>query len=255
MPKFAANLSMLFPELPFLDRFAAARAAGFEAVEVQFPYAYPASEIAARLSGEGLALVLHNLPPGDWQAGERGIAALAGREAEFRDGVARALDYAEALDCPQLNCLAGIPSTDSDEAQAVFVSNLAYAAEALAGAGRRLLIEPINQIDMPGFHLSRAAQALATIRAVGSRNLFVQFDAYHMHVMGEDVAMTIAANLDAIAHIQIADAPGRHEPGTGEIDFPHLFGHLDRIGYSGWVGCEYLPAGDTVAGLGWMPVA
>lgn len=254
MPKFAANLSMLFQEHAFLDRFAAARAAGFEAVEIQFPYAFPASEIARRLDGEGMELVLHNLPAGDWEAGERGLAALAGREVEFREGLARALDYAAALGCPRLNCLAGrpTPGADPEDARKTFVGNLALAAEALQGAGLMLLTEAINDRDMPGFHLTRTADAVAAVRAVGAPNVLIQYDAYHMQRMEGDLARTIEENLAFIGHIQIADDPGRHEPGTGEIDYASLLAHLDGIGYRGWVGCEYTPAGDTLAGLGWM---
>lgn len=256
MPEFAANLSMLFCEHPFLDRFAAARAAGFEAVEIQFPYSFPAAEIARRLDGEGLTLVLHNIPGGDWEAGERGLGALAGGQREFREAVAQALDYAAALGCAQLNCLAGVPARGADprEARKIFVDNVAYAADALAGAGRRLLIEAINTRDVPGFHLHRTQDALDVLAAVSAPNLFIQYDAYHMHIMEGGLARTIEDNLAAIGHIQIADAPGRREPGTGEIDFPSLFGHLDRIGYRGWVGCEYLPEAGTLAGLGWLTV-
>ena len=254
MPKFAANLSLLFTERPFLDRFAAARAAGFDAVEIQFPYAHETAEIAAQLAGEGLELVLHNLPAGDWSRGERGLAVLPEREIEFQDGVRRAVDVAGALGCPRLNCLAGIAPAGVDPARqrALFVENLTYAAAELRRAGLDLLIEPINARDMPGFYLTRSEQALGLIAEVGADNLYLQYDAYHMQVGEGDLARTIERNLDRIGHIQIADNPGRHEPGTGEIAYPFLFGHLDRIGYSGWVGAEYLPSARTEDGLGWL---
>ena len=255
MPRFAANLTMLFNEVPFLDRFQAAAEAGFEGVEYLFPYDFPAEELAERLRRHGLQQVLHNLPPGDWAAGERGIASLPGREEEFRDGVARAIRYATALQCPQVNCLAGLTPAGADAGQleATFVSNLRYAAAELKNAGIRLLIEPINTRDIPGFFLTGTKQARRIIDAVGSDNLFVQYDIYHMQIMEGDLARTIEANLDRIAHIQLADNPGRNEPGTGEINYPFLFGHLDRIGYQGWIGCEYKPAGKTAEGLDWLP--
>ncbi|MYZ48181.1 2-oxo-tetronate isomerase [Propylenella binzhouense] len=254
MPRFSANLTMLFNEVPFLDRFEAAAQAGFRGVEFLFPYDFAADEIAARLQRHSLALALHNLPAGDWPGGERGIACIPGREAEFRQGVETAIAYARALHCPQLNCLAGIaPSgTDPQLVRSVFVDNLRYAAGRLAEEGLRLLTEPINTRDIPGFFLTTTRQAREILNLVGSDNLYIQYDAYHMQVMEGDLARTIEANLDRIAHIQIADNPGRHEPGTGEINFDFLFRHLDAIGYPGWVGCEYKPAGRTRDGLGWM---
>lgn len=254
MPAFAANLTMMFTEVPFLDRFAQARAAGFRGVEYLFPYEFEAAELAGRLKREGLTQVLHNLPAGDWAAGERGIACHPGREHAFRAGVETALRYANALGCRQLNCLAGIApaGVERERAEAVLVDNLRYAAAALAAEGIRLLIEPINTRDIPGFFLNRTAQALDLIDKVGSDNLFVQYDIYHMQIMEGDLARTIEANLPRIAHVQLADNPGRHEPGTGEINYPFLFEHLDRIGYKGWVGCEYKPLGATDAGLGWL---
>ncbi|GEO98839.1 hydroxypyruvate isomerase [Methylobacterium haplocladii] len=253
MPRFAANISLLFGEHTFLDRFEQAAAAGFAAVEMQFPYDHPEEAIAERLARHGLDCVLHNLPPGDWAAGERGIAILPERVAEFRGGVARAIDYAAALGCTQVNCLAGLVPEGAYRARLhdTFVENLAFAAAELERTGIRLLIEAINTRDVPGFFLTGTTQALDLIAAVGSENLFVQYDAYHMHVMGEDPGETIAAHRDRIAHVQIADAPGRHEPGTGRIDFPELFERLDRIGYGGWIGAEYLPAAATHEGLGW----
>ncbi|KQQ18116.1 hydroxypyruvate isomerase [Methylobacterium sp. Leaf123] len=254
MPRFAANLSLLFTEMPLLDRFAAARAAGFEAVEMQFPYAETKQALAHRLAETGLPLVLHNLPPGDWAAGERGIALLPDRVPEFRDGVARAIDYAGALGCRQINCLAGLApaSNERTRLRATLTDNLAYAADALERAGIRLLIEPINDRDIPGFFLNRLADAAAVIEAVGSENLFIQADLYHMAMMGEDLATELTAHRARIAHVQIADAPGRHEPGTGRIDFSAAFATLDAAGYDGFIGCEYLPAASTEAGLGWM---
>lgn len=257
MPQFAANLTMLFNEVPFLDRFAQAAQAGFTAVEFLFPYAWPAEEIRARLSAGRLQLVLHNLPAGDWDAGERGIACLPERVAEFRDGVHRAVEYARALGAPQLNCLAGKApiGADPQALRATFVANLRYAADVLAAAGLRLLIEPINTYDIPGFYLNRTDQALAILDEVGAANAFVQYDIYHAQRMEGELAATLQRHLARIAHIQIADNPGRHEPGTGEIHYPYLFAHLDRIGYRGWVGCEYKPAGQTVDGLAWLRTA
>lgn len=256
MPRFSANLSMLFQEYGFLDRFDAAARAGFEAVEYVSPYEYPADEIAARLRRAGLRQVLFNLPVGDWAAGERGIAALPDRIGEFRLGVDRAAGYAQALGCRQVNCLAGISPAGARRAdlEAVFIENLRYAAKRLGEAGIRLLIEPINdKVDMPGFFLTRSGQALDIIDKVGAPNLFLQYDIYHMQIMEGDIARTIEANLARIAHIQFAGHPGRHEPYVGEIDYPFLFGHLDRIGYAGWVGAEYRPHGRTEDGLGWLP--
>ena len=254
MPKFAANLTMLFNEVPFLDRFAAARRAGFAGVEYLFPYEHEPNEIKRRLDEHGLTQVLHNLPAGNWSAGERGIATHPDRVAEFEGGVTRAIQYATALGCTQLNCLAGIApaGVDQDRARATFVANLRGAARRLQDAGIRLLIEPINTRDIPGFFLRTTAQALEIIGEVGSANLFLQYDVYHMQIMEGDLATTIEKNLERIAHVQIADNPGRHEPGTGEINYEFLFEFLDRIGYAGWIGCEYKPAAGTDAGLGWM---
>jgi hydroxypyruvate isomerase len=254
MPKFAANLTMLFNEVGFLDRFAAARRAGFAGVEYLFPYDHDAAEIRGRLDEHGLTQVLHNLPAGNWGAGERGIACHPDRVAEFDDGVARAVQYAAALGCSQLNCLAGIAPAglDPGRARAVFVGNLRGAARRLQDAGIRLLIEPINTRDIPGFFLRNTAQALEIIDEVGSDNLFLQYDVYHMQIMEGDLATTLQKNLARIAHVQIADNPGRHEPGTGEINYDFLFDFLDRIGYPGWIGCEYKPTAATEAGLGWM---
>ena len=253
MPRLAANLSMLFQEVPFPDRFALAARAGFRGVEAQFPYASDSAMLAGRLAENGLVQVLHNLPAGDWDAGERGLACLPGREAEFREGVGQAIAYATALGCRRLNCLAGIAPDGADPAtlRETFIGNLRHAAGRLADAEILLLIEPINTTDNPGFFLNGTRQALDIIDEVGAPNLRLQYDAYHMQIMEGDPAGTIAACLDRIGHIQIADHPGRHEPGSGEIDFDFLLRHLDAIGYEGWVGCEYIPAETTVAGLGW----
>ncbi len=254
MPRFSANLSMLFTEHDFLDRFDAAARAGFRAVEYVGPYDHPPEVVAARLQANGLEQALFNLPPGDWAGGERGIAVLPDRIDEFRKGVDAAITYARALGCPQVNCLAGIApgGVDPQALEEIFVENLKFAAERLEKAGIKLLIEAINTRDIPGFFLTNSRQALAIINRVGSKNLYFQYDIYHMQVMEGDLARTIEANLDRIAHIQIADNPGRHEPGTGEINYPFLYDHLDRIGYAGWVGAEYKPKAGTEAGLGWF---
>jgi hydroxypyruvate isomerase len=253
MPKFAANLTMLFTEVPFLDRFEPAAKAGFEAVEFLFPYAFAAADIKARLDANRLKLVLHNLPAGDWDAGERGIGCHPDRVAEFRDGVGKAIEYAKALGAPQLNCLAGKVPAGVDEAllRKTFVLNLKYAATEFKKAGLKLLIEPINTYDIPGFYLNRTEQALAILDEVGADNAFVQYDIYHAQRMEGELAATMQKHLKRIGHMQLADNPGRNEPGSGEINYRFLFAHIDRIGYSGWIGCEYKPAGTTEAGLGW----
>jgi len=257
MPKFAANLSMLFTDNDFLDRFGSAAAAGFKGVEYLFPYAFSASDISQRLKDGGLKQVLFNLPAGDWDAGDRGIGCLPDRVGEFREGVDKAIEYAGALGCGQVNCLAGIAPDGAKEGalRETFVGNLRYAAAKLQAAGIKLLIEPINVFDIPGFYLNHTNQALDIIAEVGSDNLFLQYDIYHMQRMEGELAATIERNLANIAHMQLADNPGRHEPGTGEINYQFLFGHIDRIGYDGWIGCEYKPAAGTVAGLGWLATA
>jgi hydroxypyruvate isomerase len=253
MPRFAANLTMLFGEKPFLGRFAAAKAAGFAGVEYLFPYEFDKADLRERLDEHGLTQVLHNLPAGDWAAGERGIAILPDRVDEFRDGVARGIDYAKALDCRQLNCLVGIAPSDADpyELNDVLIDNLRFAADALARHKIKLLVEPINTIDIPGFFLSKTEQAAQLIADVRSSNLFIQYDIYHMQVMEGDIARSLQRHFGRIAHIQLADNPGRNEPGTGEINYPFLFRHLDTLGYRGWIGCEYKPRTTTVDGLGW----
>jgi len=253
MPKFAANLTMLFGEMPFLDRFAAAKAAGFSGVEYLFPYEFEKAALREQLQQHGLTQVLHNLPAGNWTAGERGIAILPDRVDEFRDGVAQAIDYAKALDCRQVNCLVGIAPADADQLalNEVLVNNLRFAADALARQRIRLLIEPINTLDIPGFFLNGTRQAVQVISDVRSENLFIQYDIYHMQVMEGDIARSLQKHLARISHVQLADNPGRNEPGTGEINYPFLFRHLDQIGYRGWVGCEYKPRTTTAEGLGW----
>lgn len=254
MVQFAANLTMLFNEVEFLDRFDAAAEAGFKAVEYLFPYAYEAGELAGRLEANGLTQVLFNMPPGDWEGGERGLACLPDRVDEFREGVARAIAYSKALGCERLHAMAGLTPKDADPelVRATYVENLRYAAERTEEVGIRLLIEAINSRDIPGFYVNRSAQAMEIIDEVGSRNLFLQYDVYHMQIMEGDLAPTLERLIKRIAHIQIADNPGRHEPGTGEINYPFLFAHLDRIDYTGWIGCEYKPKEDTHEGLGWV---
>jgi hydroxypyruvate isomerase len=254
MPKFAANLSMLFTEVPFLDRFAAAAAAGFQAVEYMFPYDYQPQDLVKRLQANKLQQVLHNMPPGNWAAGERGIACLPDRTGEFQDGVGRALEYAKALRCPRLNCMSGLKpeSLSFAKAEETIVASLKFAAQECAKVGVTLVIEAINTFDMPGFFVSNTKHAMAVLDAVGSPNLLFQYDIYHMQRMEGELAATLRAQMPRIGHIQLADNPGRHEPGTGEINYAYLLPLLDMLGYTGWVGCEYKPATTTVAGLGWM---
>ncbi|CAG9174745.1 hydroxypyruvate isomerase [Cupriavidus pampae] len=253
MPKLAANLTMLFNEVAFLDRFEAAARAGFRGVEFLFPYAFHADQIADRLNRFQLDLVLHNLPAGKWEAGERGIACHPDRVSEFRDGVGEAIRYAKVLGVRQLNCLAGIvpQGVRRESANETLVENLRFAANALKAEQIDLLIEPINTFDIPGFILSRTQQAVDLIEQVNAPNLYVQYDIYHMQRMEGEIAATIKANLPKIRHVQLADNPGRNEPGTGEINYRYLFGFLDEIGYQGWIGCEYKPRASTEAGLGW----
>ena len=254
MPQFAANLTMLFNEVPFMERFERAASAGFKAVEFLFPYAFSASEIKQQLDRHQLRLVLHNLPAGNWDAGERGIACLPDRVEEFRAGVAKAIEYAKALNVSQLNCLAGkAPAgVDPQLLEDTFVANLKYAAAELKKENLKLLIEPINTFDIPGFFLSNTQQALNILNKVAADNAFVQYDIYHAQRMEGELSNTIEKNLSKIAHIQLADNPGRNEPGTGEINYSYLFKFLDRIGYQGWIGCEYKPASNTEAGLAWI---
>lgn len=254
MPKFAANLTMLFTERDFLERFEAASQAGFKAVEFLFPYAYPASQIKSLLDKHQLKLVLHNLPAGNWEAGDRGIACNPKRIDEFREGVARGIAYAKELGVTQLNCLIGkVPEEASKlTVDQTVIENLRFAASELKKNGIRLLIEPINTYDIPSFYLHGTEQALALIEKVGSDNLFIQYDIYHMQRMEGEIAATLTKHLSMIKHVQLADNPGRNEPGTGELNYPFLFEHLKAIGYDGWIGCEYKPATKTEEGLGWI---
>lgn len=253
MPRLAANVSLMFNEVPFLDRFAAAAQAGFKGVEYLFPYDYDKDVLRQKLAEHNLTQVLHNLPAGNWAGGERGIGCHRNRAAEFEAGVERAIDYATVLGCTQVNCLAGIrpPGHDPVEARETFIKNLQFAAPRLKAAGVKLLIEAINTRDIPGFFLTNTAQAIDIIKAVGSDNLFVQYDIYHMQIMEGDLAPTIEKHLRLIPHMQLADTPGRHEPGTGEINYTFLLDFIDKTGYAGWVGCEYKPVGKTEDGLGW----
>ena len=261
MPKFAANLSMLYPEHDFLDRFAAAAADGFEAVEFLFPYAFAPQEIATRLQKHGLQQVLFNAPPGDWDAGERGLACLIGRESEFRSGIVQALAYAQALACPRIHVMAAVlpESADPMAARGTYMSNLAWAARLAARQGVDLLIEPINTRDMPGYFLRRQDQAHEIVQTLAEPNLKVQMDLYHCQVAEGDVASKLRRYLPTgrVGHIQIAGVPHRQEPDVGELNCAYLFGVLDELGYTGWVGCEYRPArgaqaGGTSQGLGWL---
>ena len=257
MPKFAANLSMMFNEVPFLHRFEAAAQAGFKAVEFLFPYEFGAEEIAARLKASKLENVLFNMPPGDWAAGERGMAALPGREAEFRTGVATAIAYAKTLGTPRLHVMAGIIPEGADRARhrATFIGNLHYACSETAAQGIDVMIEPINTRDMPGYFLNRQDDAHAIREEVGADNLKVQMDFYHVQIMEGDIAMKVRRYLPHIGHIQIAGVPERNEPDTGEVNYPYLFRLLDELGYDGWLGCEYRPKRSTVEGLGWLTAA
>lgn len=254
MPQFAANLSLLFNDSPFLERFARAAAAGFRRVEFQFPYAHTVEEVAAALKASGLECVLFNMPPGDWSGGERGLAAHPARVDEFRAGVAIGLTYAQRLGCPRLNCLVGLrdPRLSPEEQRAALVVNLRYAAAALAEQGLTLLVEPLNAYDVPDFLLHSARDALALIEFVGAPNLLLQYDVYHMQRGEGELAATIAGQLQRIGHIQIADTPGRHQPGSGEINYRFLLPYLDTIGYRGVVGLEYIPVGPSEESLGWI---
>ena len=253
MPRFAANLNWLFTEHDFLDRFAAARLAGFDAVEFPSPYRHPGAEIAARLRENGLACILFNLPMGDRTKGDYGIACRPGREAEFRSGVARAIDYARALGCKRINCIAGkvFPGEERAALRDLFLSNLRFAALELMAAGIELVIEPLNSVDNPGFFMPRAGEAVQIISDAGVANLGLQCDIYHAAMMGDDPAAILTALLPHIRHVQFADAPGRGEPGTGRLDFPALFALLDRLGYGGWISAEYRPSRATPETLGW----
>lgn len=254
MPKFSANLSMMFTEVPFLERFGAAANAGFKAVEFMFPYDYPAQEIKKLLDKNKLSLVLFNLPAGNWAAGDRGVAVDPRRSEEFRAGVAQAVEYAKVLGTPRLNCLVGkiLPDVSVAEQQATMTKNLQFAADALAAASLTLLVEPLNAKDMPGFTLSTTRQVLDVIAAVNRPNVKLQYDIYHAQRMEGELVATLRKELPRIAHIQIADNPGRHEPGTGEINYRFVFAAIGEVGFDGYVGLEYVPAAGTVAGLSWL---
>jgi hydroxypyruvate isomerase len=253
LPRLAANLRYLWTELPWAERFAAAARAGFEGVEYQFPYEHGLEPFAEAWAASGTRMVLINLPPGDWAAGERGLACLPGREGEFRASVEEAIVYARRLGCSRINCLVGIAPAGADPAalEALLVANLRAAAARLREVGMTALLEPINTRDMPGYLVSGTAAARRIIGAVAAPNLRLQYDVYHMQIMEGDLARTLEAHRDLLGHVQIADNPGRHEPGTGEIRYPFLLDHLDRIGYRGWVGCEYAPSTDTASSLAW----
>ena len=250
MPKLAANLSLLFPQLDFLDRFTAAARAGFRGVEYQFPYAWPKDDVAERARAAGVEVALHNLPAGDATKGDRGIACLPERVSEFREGVERAIGYAKAAGCPRLNCLAGIAPAGARQFDTL-VENVRFAAAKLAASGMALMLEPINTRTVPGFFLTHTPQALEVLDAAGAHNAYLQYDIFHMQIMEGDLARSIERLLPRIGHLQLADVPGRHEPGTGEINFDFLLRHIERIGYAGWIGCEYNPLGDTSEGLAW----
>jgi hydroxypyruvate isomerase len=254
VPRFSANISTLFGEVEFPERFEVAARAGFKAIEIQFPYGWSQRQLAEIAWHSGVEVVLINIPGGDPEKGDRGIACLPHRVAEFREGVAKAIEYAKALACTQMNCLAGIAPRDADgtRLRETYVSNLRYAAGELARHGMTLLIEPISTLAVPGFHLNRSADAFALVDEVAADNLKVQYDLYHMRVMGDDLAAAIEANLGQIGHMQLADVPGRHQPGTGEIDFDSLFKLVDRLGYHGWIGAEYLPTARTEDSLAWV---
>jgi hydroxypyruvate isomerase len=245
---------MMFTDEPFLNRFARAAGAGFDAVEFLFPYDYTEAEVTGAARAAGVQVVLFNTVPGDWSKGERGLAALPGREQAFLDGVKKALDYATAIGCPRLHAMAGLVPEGADRAEmgATYRRNLEQAAALAARASIDIVIEPINTRDIPGFFLNRTEEAAAVIADVGAPNIKIQFDIYHRQIMQGDLARAIAEHLPLIGHMQLADNPGRNEPGTGEINYPFLFGEIDRIGFEGWIGCEYKPKGDTEAGLGWF---
>jgi hydroxypyruvate isomerase len=253
MPKFAANLSMMFQDIGFLDRFDAAARAGFKGVEFLFPYDHPPEAIAERLERNRLALALFNTVPGDWAGGERGLAAQPGREREFRDGVDQAIVYAKSTKCPLVHAMAGLwpEERDRGEGERVYIDNLRWTADRVAAAGLTVVIEPINTRDIPGYFLNYTGQAMRIIEAVGRPNLRLQLDLYHVQIMEGDLASKVRTLAGAYPHVQIAGNPGRHEPDVGEIHYPYLFDLFDEIGYAGWVGCEYRPKGDTLAGLGW----
>ncbi|MFL6692355.1 MAG: 2-oxo-tetronate isomerase [Ramlibacter sp.] len=256
MPRFAANLSMMYVEHAFLDRFAAAARDGFQAVEYLFPYEHPAAQLAKRLKDNGLAQVLFNAPPGDWGAGERGMACLPGRGEELRTAVHRALEYAAELQCPRVHLMAGLAPAGVDRAVLgrTYLENLAWAAQEAAKQGVQILIEPINTRDIPGFFLNRQDEAHAIVSEVGAPNLKVQMDLYHCQIVEGDVSAKLRQYMPTgrVGHIQIAGVPQRHEPDLGEVNYPFLFDVIDETGFDGWIGCEYRPKAGTSEGLGWL---
>ncbi len=254
MPNFNANLSMMFNEVPFLERFGAAAGAGFRGVEFLFPYDFPAAQIKEQLDKHKLQMVLFNMPPGDFAAGDRGMACDPGKTAQFQENVGKTLEYARALGATQLHCMAGLKprGIGEDKMRETYIANLQFAGKELAKQSMKLLIEAINTRDIPGFYLNYSRQAFDIMHYANVPNLYFQYDIYHMQIMEGDLAPAIEKNLAKIAHMQLADTPGRHEPGTGEINYPFLFQFIDRIGYKGWIGCEYRPAGKTEDGLGWL---
>jgi hydroxypyruvate isomerase len=254
MPKFAANLSLMFTEVEFLQRFERAAKAGFRAVEFQFPYAWPAAQIAEQVKKHNLQVLLHNLPPGNFDAGDRGMACIPGREAEFKQSVSKAIEYAKVLNCSMVNCLAGLRpiGVTEDKIRRTLKANLGYAAAAFAKENIKLLVEPLNSLDMKGFYLVHTLDALRLFDEVGHPNLWLQYDLYHMQVMEGDLIRSIRTHLPRIAHMQFADNPGRNEPGTGELNYPNLFKAIDASGYTGWLAAEYKPSGKTEDSLGWM---
>ncbi|HEX7908657.1 MAG TPA: 2-oxo-tetronate isomerase [Paraburkholderia sp.] len=258
MPRFGANLTMMYTEHPFLNRFAAAAKDGFNAVEYLFPYDFSASDIKSRLTDNGLTQALFNAPPGDWGAGERGIASLPGREDEYRRSVENALEYAAVLGNKRLHVMAGLiaPEQSREKHRAVYVKNLEYAAKEAQSLGITVVIEPINTRDIPGFFLNRQDDAQAICEEIGAQNLQVQFDIYHCQIVEGDVAMKLKRDMKrrnaGIGHIQIAGVPDRHEPSLGEVYYPYLFELIDSLGYDGWIGCEYRPKAGTSEGLDWL---
>ncbi|MBO6519502.1 MAG: hydroxypyruvate isomerase family protein [Rhodospirillales bacterium] len=254
MPSFAANLSMMFNEVPFLERFGAASEAGFDAVEFLFPYDFPAPEVAAKLKEHDLVQALFNAPPGDWAAGERGISALPDRIPEFRESIEKALEYARALNCSTLHIMAGMMPDPAayDEMRACYVENIRFAADACQAEGVTVALEPLNSRDVPGYLMPTSAAVAKVVEDVGRPNVGIQFDFYHVQIMEGDLAKRFEALLDDVVHVQISGVPERHEPNIGEINYTYLFNLIDRLGYSGYVGCEYNPLGATLDGLRWL---
>jgi hydroxypyruvate isomerase len=252
MVRFAANLSFLFGEAPFLDRFERAATAGFKGVEYLFPYEFDASEIVRRLRTHGLVQVLFNAPPGDWAAGDRGLAAVPGREEEFRASIDRALDYAAATRCPRVHVMAGIAPAGDQKARRTYLANLKHAAVRFAEHGVMLLIEPLNPRDMPGYFLADFDEAAGIVRELGLGNVRLQFDIYHRQILHGDVTAGLHALAGLIGHVQIAGVPGRHEPADGELSLPWIIGAIEATGFDGWIGCEYRPRRSTEEGLGWL---